>query len=124
MAGMQWIRLETTMFENPKLLNLKEDKQFRAIVTHMEGMTYSGRAGLAGYIPKVALKRIGAMPADVTQLVREGLWSPAPGGWQINGWDDYQLADDDAIKRSEKAKKAAAARWGKHSGRNDEHETA
>lgn len=31
MAGLKWIRLETTMFENPKLLYLKEDKQFKTI---------------------------------------------------------------------------------------------
>lgn len=106
------------MFENPKLLYLKEDKQYKAIVVHLEGMAYSGRHGLAGYIPKAALRIIGASVADTNRLVNEGLWSPAPGGWQINGWDDYQLADEESTKRSEKAKKAAAARWAKQAERN------
>ena len=39
MAGMKWIRIDTQMFENPKLLYLKEDRKFRAIVVHLEGMT-------------------------------------------------------------------------------------
>lgn len=113
MAGLKWIRLETTMFENPKLLYLKEDKQHRAIIVHLEAMCYSGRHNLAGYLPKAALRIIGATAQDATKLVAAGLWSPAPGGWQINDWDEYQLADDEAQKRSEKAQKAAAARWGK-----------
>ena len=112
MAGMPWIRLQTSIFDNPKLLNLQADKQYRAIVTHFEAMTYCGRTGLAGYIPKVATaKAISAVPADIDRLVAEGLWSSAPGGWQINGWSDYQVSDDEAVKRSEKAQKAAQERW-------------
>lgn len=113
MAGVKWIRLETTMFENPKLLYLKEDKQHKAIIVHLEGMCYSGRHGLAGYIPKAALRIIGATVADANRLVTAGLWEPAVGGWQIKDWGEYQLLDEEAAKRSEKAQKAAAARWGK-----------
>jgi hypothetical protein len=111
MAGLKWIRLETTMFENPKLLYLQEDKLYKIIVVHLQGMCYSGRHGLAGYIPKAALRIIGGLAADANKLVTAGLWSPAPGGWQVNDWDDYQLADDESAKRSEKAQKAAAVRW-------------
>lgn len=113
MAGLKWIRLETTMFENPKLLYLKEDKQHRLIIVHLEGMCYSGRHNLAGYIPKAALPIIGAKPADVQRIVKADLWAPVPGGWTVNDWDEYQLADEGAQKRSEKAQKAATARWEK-----------
>ena len=117
MAGLKWIRLETTLFENPKLLYLQEDKQYRTIVTYLQSMCYSGRHGLAGYIPKAALRVIGGTLNDASRLVREGLWNPAPGGWCINGWDEYQLSNDEALKRSDKAKKAAAARWAAKNGR-------
>lgn len=120
MAGLPWIRLQTTMFENPKILNLKEDKQWRAVVAHLEAMAYTGRNALAGYIPKTAVRLLHIVPADVTRLVSEGLWMPAPGGWQINGWDEYQLADQESLARSEKAKKAAAARWDRRNGRAQE----
>ena len=120
MAMMAWIRLQTTMFENPKILNLKYDKQWRAIVAHLEAMTYSGRNGLAGYIPATALRLLHITEADVQLLVAEGLWKPAPGGWEINGWADFQLADAEAIARSDKAKKAAGARWDRRNGRRNE----
>lgn len=120
MAGLPWIRLQTTMFENPKVLNLKDDKQWRAIVAYLEGMTYSGRHGLAGYIPKAAIRLLHIASSDVSKLESEGLWRAAPGGWQINGWDEYQLADAESLARSEKAKKAATARWDRRNGRGDE----
>ena len=117
MSGLKWIRLDTSMFENPKLLYLQDDKQYRAIVAYLQGMCYSGRHGLAGFIPKAALRVIGATPSDANRLVEEGLWRPAPGGWEINGWDEYQLSNEEATRRSEKAKKTAAARWAQRNGR-------
>lgn len=117
MTALKWVRLDTTTFENPKLLYLQEDKQFKTIVVYLQSMCYSGRHGLAGFIPKAALRIIGATPNDAQKLVQVGLWIPAPGGWQINGWDEYQLSNEEALRRSEKAKKAAAARWERRNGR-------
>ena len=112
MAGLKWIRNDPQMIENPKLLYLKEDKKYRAIVIHLEGMAYSGRHALAGFIPKAALRIMGATATDAKHLVEAGLWHPAPGGWQIHDWADHQMSADDMEKRSERAQKAAAARWG------------
>lgn len=109
--GLKWIRLDVQMFENPKLLYLKEDGKHRAIVAHLEGMAYSGRHALAGFIPKAALRIIGATASDVARLVDAGLWDLAPGGWVIHDWDEHQLSADDMQKRKERAQKGAAARW-------------
>lgn len=117
MAGLRWIRLDTDMFDNPKLLYLQDDKRFRAIVTHLHAMCYSGKHGLGGFLPKAALRVLGATSVDATHLVTGGLWEPAPGGWQINDWDEYQLSDGETARRSDKAKKAAAARWAVRNGR-------
>jgi len=105
------------MFDNPKLLYLQEDRQYRAIVAYLQGMCYSGRHNLGGFIPKAALRVLGATASDATQLVTHDLWRPAPGGWDINGWNEFQLSDIEVTKRSEKAKKAAAARWAHRNGR-------
>ena len=119
MAGMKWIRIDTQMFENPKLLYLKEDKQFRAIVVHLEGMTYSGRHALAGFIPKAALRVIGATSGDANRLVNAGLWDIAQGGWMIHDWSDYQMSADDMEKRRERAQRGAAGRWKRGDDRPD-----
>lgn len=116
---MAWIRLQTTMFENPKILNLKDEKQWKAIVAHLEAMCYSGRNALAGYVPATAIRLLHISQSDVQRLIAEGLWKPAPGGYEIHGWSEFQLADADAIARSEKAKKAAGVRWDQRNGRSN-----
>jgi hypothetical protein len=40
----------------------------------------------------------------------------AAGGWNINGWAEFQLATPDAEERRKKAQAAAAARWSKRDG--------
>jgi len=35
MAGVKWIRLDTTIFDNPKFLFLKEDRRYRLIILHL-----------------------------------------------------------------------------------------
>lgn len=116
MGGVKWIRIDTQMFENPKLLYLKEDGKYRAIVIHLEAMAYSGRHGLCGYLPRACLRILGATARDAKTLVESALWDPAPGGWQIHGWDEYQLSAEDMQKRRERAQKGAAGRWGKRNG--------
>lgn len=111
--GLPWIRLDTNIFENPKLLQLKDDEHHKAIVTHLEAMTYIGRNSLDGYIPKAALRVIDSSVAEADRLVTVGLWHPEPGGWGINGWDEYQPSGMDDQKRRERAQKGAAARWAK-----------
>ncbi|AVP67336.1 hypothetical protein [Prescottella equi] len=114
--GLPWIRLDTTTFDHPKMLYLADEKQHRAIVVHLSGMTYTGKHGLDGFIPRAALRVIGGLPNDAKKLVEVGLWHLAEGGWSINGWDEYQVSDDEAKARSDKARKAAQKRWANEKG--------
>lgn len=111
--ALPWIRLDTSIFDHPKVLGLMEDRAHRAIVAHIAGMTYTGKHELDGFIPKVALRTFGATSGDATKLVEAGLWRPAPGGWEVNGWQEYQFTSEEARKRSERAREAANARWNK-----------
>ena len=111
--GLAWIRLDTTTFDHPKMLYLAEEKKYRAIVLHLSGMTYTGKHGLDGFIPKAAMRALGGTAADAKSLVEVGLWHYSEGGWVINGWDEYQVSDAAAQERKEKARKAAQTRWAK-----------
>ncbi|MBH0121543.1 hypothetical protein I0Q12_19320 [Rhodococcus sp. CX] len=111
--GLPWIRLDTTLADHPKILELVEDKAFQAAFAAVMAMTYSGKHGTDGFISRSALPFIHARTVDAKRLVKVGLWVEVPGGWLINGWDEYQLSDDAAKKRRERAQKAAAARWSK-----------
>ncbi|MDV6277257.1 hypothetical protein R3Q06_27555 [Rhodococcus erythropolis] len=93
------------------MLELVDDKAFQAAFAHMMAMTYCGKHGTDGFIPRSALAFIHARKADADRLVKVGLWMVVPGGWAIHGWDEYQVSDEEAKRRREKAQKAAAARW-------------
>lgn len=109
--GLQWIRLDCQMPTNPKVLELVERGQFRAAFAYCCSLTYAGQHGTDGYIPSTALPFIHATRTVANHLVDVGLWVPAPGGWMIHGWDEFQVSDEATKKRRERAQKGAAVRW-------------
>lgn len=109
--GLQWVRLDTGFPQNPKVLMLAEDGKWRAIAVYIGGLAYSGHHGTAGFLPRSCLPFIHGTVKTADDLVSVGLWIPCPGGWDVNGWAEFQPAPPDSEKRREKAKKAANARW-------------
>ena len=116
--ALPWVRLDTSLPDHPKMLALVDHhKEGRATAfVYICGMAYSGKHETAGFIPREALSRINGKAADATRLVEIGLWKLEAGGWQINGWDEYQVATADAQERRARAKIAAEARWSKKRG--------
>lgn len=112
MAGLQWIRLDTTFFDNGKIASLVDESRHRTVVAHLSGMCHVGKIGTDGFLPENALRRFAATKRDANECVAAGLWIPSPGGYEINGWADFQVANLEAKARSEKARAAAQARWG------------
>ena len=109
--GLPWVRLDSTFHHNPKVLDLAARGKFRAAFSYVCSLAYSGQHGTDGYLPAACLPFIHATKAEATQLVTAGLWVPSPGGWDINGWDEFQISDEEAKRRRERAQKAAQKRW-------------
>lgn len=109
--ALPWVRLETALPTNPKILLLVEDKAFQAIAAYVFGLSYCGAQGTDGFVPRAALPFLHARKADAGRLVDAGLWLEVAGGWEINGWHDFQPTSEELAKRRERAKKAAAKRW-------------
>lgn len=103
--ALPWIRLDTSTFDHPKMLDLIEDKRYQAIVLHLAAMAYAGKHGTDGHISKPVLRILPGRQADVTALVKAGVWHPDSAGWRIHGWDEYQVSDDEAKSRRQRAKK-------------------
>ena len=110
---MIWVRLETALPTNPKTLALVEDGAFRAFAVYICGLSYCGAQGTEGFIPRAALPYIHGRKTEASKLVEVGLWTEGAGGWDVNGWEDFQASSEEIKTRSDKAKKAAAARWSK-----------
>ena len=111
--GLPWIRLETVFPFNPKALALVEDKAWQTLNVYTFGLCYSGAHGTDGFIPRLALPILQGRKIDAQKLVEVGLWVECAGGWDINGWTDFQPTAEEFQKRKERAKKAAASRWSK-----------
>lgn len=114
MSGLPWIRLDTSMPDNPKVLGLLTEKDgHRAAFVWICCMAYAGKHGTAGFIPRESVTRVNARTIDMARLEAAGMLTQSAGGWSINGWDEFQLVTPEALARKEKAQKAAAARWSK-----------
>lgn len=111
--GLPWVRLDCQFGTNPKVLELVAEKRYRAAFVYICSLTYAGSHGTDGFLPAACLPFIHATRQDANHLVEVGLWYPAPNGWAINGWDEFQVSDEAAKKRRERAQKGAAARWEK-----------
>ena len=114
--GLPWVRLDTQFSTNPKVLHLVEDKAWRAISVYICGLGYCGVHGTDGFIPSAALPFLHGTRRDAEQLIGIGMWMPTPGGWNVNGWSDFQESSDETAARRKKAQAAAEARWRKHRG--------
>jgi hypothetical protein len=118
--GLPWIRLDTSMPDNPKILGLLEERDgHRAAFVWVCCMAYAGKHGTDGFIPKSAARFIHGRASDFARLVDVSALKVVPGGWEIPGWDEFQVSDEAAKARRDKAQKAAAVRWSK-----TEHATA
>jgi hypothetical protein len=112
MAGLQWIRLDTTFPDNPKIMDLVDTNQHRVVVAHISMMCHVGKTETDGFFPEGALRRYSITKKDAYTAVEVGLWIPRHGGgFAIHDWAEHNPVDSAAEARSDKARKAAEKRW-------------
>lgn len=114
MSTLAWVRLDTAMPRNQKILTLAAMKDgHRAAFVWLCGLAYAGEQGTDGFIPAPALPMLHGKSTDAQKLLEVGLWHAAPGGWIVNDWNEYQQTNAETAERTKRARKAAEARWGK-----------
>ncbi len=109
--ALPWVRLDTGIVDNPKILHLIDAKQHRAINVYLFSLAYCGRHELDGFIPNAALSRIHGTRQDAETLLEIGLWHTEVGGYKINDWAEYQPTSDQTKARRQRAQANAAKRW-------------
>ena len=114
--GLPWVRLDTQFPSNPKVLQLIEGKKYRAALAWLSSLAYSGAHGTDGYLPATCLPFIHATKADAADLVDIGFWHEVKGGgWEINGWLEFQQSNgetqDRRLKAERAGRKASCVRW-------------
>lgn len=112
--ALPWIRLDTSMPDNPKILGLLTEKDgHRAAFVWVCALTYAGKHETDGFIPREAVQKINGRNADMARLVAYELLIENAGGWVIRSWDEYQRSNDSTKNRRSRAQHAAAVRWSK-----------
>ena len=108
--GLPWVRLDTQFASNPKIVDLIAAGKWRAAFAYVASLAYAGSHGTDGYIQENSLFLVHARKVEANDLVAVGLWKLSPGGWEINGWDEFQVSDEAARKRRERAQKGGIAK--------------
>ena len=101
--ALPWIRLDTTMPDNPKILGLLAERDgHRAAFVWVCCLTYCGKHGTDGFIPRAALPMIHGTAATARLLEKYGLWDEVRTGWQIHNFEKRQSlsAAADLVRQS------------------------
>lgn len=114
--ALSWVRLDCGFTQNRKVLELVAERKFQAITVYVAGLGYAGAQELDGFLPSIALPMLHGTKKHASELVSVGLWRETAGGWEINGWGDYQPSRQTSEDRSNNARKAAQIRWAKEKG--------
>lgn len=114
MAELSWVRVDSALASNHKVLELIRNRAGNhALNVYIFALGHSARQGLDGFIPDIALGLIHGTDKDAELLCEVGMWRQVPGGYEVPDWAEYQPTSEDVRARSEKARKAAEARWAK-----------
>lgn len=114
MAEMSWVRVDSAMASNHKVLALLTERGGdHALCVYIFALGHSARQGLDGFIPEIALGLIHGRRKDADLLVSTGMWRPVPGGFEVPDFAEFQPSGEESRRRTEKAKLAAHARWSK-----------
>lgn len=117
---LPWVRLDTAFPYNQKLLAMLRRKDgHRAALVYICGLSISGGQGSDGFVSTESLPFTHGRVADAELLVEFGFWVPQPGGWLINGWEEFQQSSEETQLRRKRAQAAAEYRWAGHSAQSD-----
>ena len=114
------MRLDTAFPYNQKLLAMLSRKDgHRAAFVYLCGLSVSGGQGSDGFLSAESLPFTHGRKADAALLEEFGFWVPRPGGWLINGWEEFQQSTEETQVRRKRAQAAAAMRWNGHDAMTD-----
>lgn len=114
--ALPWVRLDTQIPTNHKIIDLASDGNYRACFAYVSSLAIVGQHETDGFIKASWLPFIHATKGVADALVAVGLWREIPGGWEIPDWAEYQPTSEQSRQRRERAQKAAKARWEKKTG--------
>ncbi|KAA0916442.1 hypothetical protein [Dietzia sp. ANT_WB102] len=96
---MTWFKVDDGFWSHPKVLTMSAE----ATSLWVRAGTYSCQHLTDGYIATGLLQVLGSEDA-ARELVGNGLWLEADGGYEFHDWDDYQETSETVKRRREQAR--------------------
>lgn len=108
---LTWVRVDSDIAVNTKVVRLMKRRDgAKAFALWVFALGHAGRQGTDGHIDADILPFIHGTPALAQALVDVGLWEPAPDGWLIHDFGEYQQLS--AVSAMKSTKRSAAGRKG------------
>jgi hypothetical protein len=106
-----WAKVAVDFFDHPQVVTLSEQQQVR----YLRMILYSQRHETDGFIPYGAMRACHTNARHMQAMATAGLITEVDGGWHITGFLNHQRSREELESArqvsSEKARKAARARW-------------
>lgn len=110
-----YFKLDVGYMSNPKVLAVIDESP-TAVLLHIASIGYAAQHLTDGVVPiKALLRMTGATQDDADLLFETGLWidGPTPAKAEVHDYLQHQRSAAEAKGASEKARKAADAKWSK-----------
>lgn len=101
MPGLPWVRMDSNIASNDKILHLLNDPsrdRWQAAASYLFALGWANGQGTDGRVPNVALGFVHGNAKTARLLVKYGLWSEAPAGYQIANFGERNPANEIVAK--------------------------
>ena len=118
-----FFKLDVGYYDNPKIVPLLDEDQPWAVHLHQASMAYSAQHLTDGVVRvKTMLRKIPATDSDVQALIAAGLWIDLGDGQvRVHDYLEHNRSAAEAKSATDKARRAAAARYVAAPGEPPEH---
>ena len=105
---MAWVKIDDQFPQHPKIIRAGP----LGMALQVAALCYANRYLTDGFIPKDSVPLLlsfnGTYPPDVlaAKLVEVGIWTQAPGGYQIHDYDKYQPTKAQVLAERERNRRA------------------
>ena len=110
---MPWLNADSKMYAHPKM----RAAGLEAMGLWLMGGTYSADVLTDGHVPDWIVQSWPSGPELAQRLIDAELWEPAPGGYQVLSWAEYQRTKEQVEAERKKARERKAE-WREKNGKN------
>lgn len=96
---MPWFRVDDGFANSKPVLKIPRRFRLQAVGLWVMAGTWSAKELTDGHIPDYLIEELAGTNAIAAHLAKVGLWETVEDGWRFVGWEKYQPAREDVLKK-------------------------